>query len=290
MKVVIGGATGYVGSALASSLRAEGHEVVAVSRGGTRVPALAATVAWDRLRGAVEGAAAVVNLAGASLGAPFWSERRKQEIRASRIETTRALAEAIRDAVDPPGVYVTASGIDYYGNSGESLVDEAAPAGTSFLADVCADWEAAADAAPVRRVAVRTALVLGPKAPALRTMALPFRLFLGGPLGDGRQYFPWIARDDLVGLYRLAIDEATLEGPLNAVAPELLRQRDAASVFGRVLHRPALLPTPAFVLRLALGDQADLLLHGQRAVSAKLGGFTFAAPTLREALERSFRG
>ncbi len=229
-----------------------------------------------------------MNLAGASIGTPFWTAPRKAAIRSSRLETTRALVAGIDAAAARPRVLVTASGIDYYGDSGEQTVDETLPAGSSFLAGVCTAWEREAAAAPIRQVAIRTALVLGPGAPALRMLALPFRLFAGGPLGSGRQFFPWVELDDLVRIYRLAIDDESLAGPVNAVAPEQLRQREAARELGAVLRRPALLPTPAFVLRLALGEMADLLLHGQRAVSRRLPGFEFRCPELRPALRKAF--
>lgn len=290
MRVALGGGSGYLGRSLTASLAGDGHEVVLLSRRPGRVPGAAAVLPWSEVAGAVEGAAAVVNLAGASIGAPRWTAARKRAIRASRVETTRALAEAIASATRPPTVLVTASGIDYYGDRGEETVDEESAPGRSFLASVCSAWEAAAAAAPVRRVAVRTAFVVGPEAPALRMLALPFRLGLGGPVGGGRQFFPWIALADLVAVYRLAIADERLAGPVNAVAPEQLRQRDAARVLGGVLHRPALLPTPGFAVRLALGEQADLLLHGQRAVSRRLDGFDFSQPELRGALEASLRG
>jgi uncharacterized protein (TIGR01777 family) len=287
LKVVIGGASGYVGGALVAALLGDGHEVVALSRRTAPLAARATRVAWDQLDAALDGADAVVNLAGEPIGAPFWTPRRKQAIRSSRIETTRSLAEAIASSATRPRVLVTASGIDYYGDTGDALADESAPPGRSFLAQVCVAWEAAAAAAPIRHVAIRTSLVIGPGAQALRLMALPFRFFVGGPLGSGRQFFPWIHRDDLVGLYRLALEDGSLSGPLNAVAPEQLRQRDAARELGAVLRRPALVPTPAFVLRLALGEQADLLLHGQRAVSRRLDGFDFRYEELRPALVES---
>ena len=176
-------------------------------------------------------------------------------------------------------------GIDYAGNAGDVVVDETSPPGSSFLAQVCVAWEAAAAEAPVRNVAVRNALVVGRGAHAVRLTALPYRFFVGGPAGGGRQWFPWVHLDDAVRLYRLAIDDESLEGPLDAVAPEQLRQREAARLFGQVLHRPALVPTPGFALRLMLGEQADLVLHGQRAVSRKLDGFEFRYRGLRAALE-----
>jgi hypothetical protein len=282
MKVVIGGGSGYVGRALVSSLRADGHEMVALSR-------QAGGVGWDDAADAVDGADAVVNLAGTSIGGRRWTAARKESILSSRIETTGALVSAIEGAASRPAVLVTASGIGYYGRSGDEVVDEDSPAGNTFLARVCVEWEAAGAAAPVRHVAVRTSLVVGPGAPAVRLMALPFRLFAGGPVGGGRQWFPWIALDDIVRIYRLAIDDAALTGPVNAVAPEQIRQGDAAKEIGTVLHRPSLLPAPAPALRLALGEQAGLILDGQRAVSRRLGSFEFRYRGLRAALEDALR-
>ena len=244
-------------------------------------------VSWDDAPVEVDGADAVVNLAGVSIGGPRWTARRKESIRASRVGSNRALAEAISAAKRRPRVFATASGIDFYGDRGDESIDETSPAGRSFLAGVCLAWEAAAES-PARHVAVRTALVIGPGAQAVRLMALPFKLFVGGPLGNGRQWFSWIHLDDLVRVYRLAIEDDSLAGPVNAVAPEQLRQREAARTFGRVLHRPALLPTPAFVLRAALGEQADLLLHGRRAASNVLEGFDFGYSTLESALREAF--
>jgi uncharacterized protein len=280
VKVVVGGGSGYVGRALVSSLRADGHEVTVVSRS-----AGAGTVAWDDAGEAVDGSDAVVNLAGASIGAPRWTEGRKRSILASRVTTTRTLVHAIESAKRRPGVFVSASGIDYAGDTGDAVVDELSPPGTSFLARVCVAWEQEAAKAPVHQVSVRTALVIGPGAQAVRLMALPFRLFAGGRAGNGRQWFPWVHLDDLVRIYRRAIDDDALTGPVDAVAPEQLRQRDAARELGAVLHRPSFVAAPAFALRVALGEQADLLLHGQRAVSRKLDGLEFRYETLRAALE-----
>jgi uncharacterized protein (TIGR01777 family) len=230
----------------------------------------------------------VVNLAGVSIGGPRWTKSRKAAILGSRVETTRALAGAIVSSGQSPGIFVTASGIDYYGDSGDDVVDESSPAGDSFLGRVCAAWEEAATGAGVQHVAVRTALAVGPKALSIRLMAVPFRLLAGGPVGGGRQWFPWIHLDDLVSVYRLAID-GRLEGPVNAVSPQQLRQGDAARDFGAVLHRPAVVPTPAAAVRLLLGEEADLALHGQRAVSGELGGLDFRYRELRPALESALR-
>jgi uncharacterized protein len=278
VKVVIGGGSGYVGQALAASLLADGHDVSVLSRRADL------SVAWEDAAAEVDGAAAVVNLAGVSIGGPRWTRSRKAAILGSRVETTKALAAAIASAQSPPSVFVTASGIDYYGASGDLTVDEESRPGDSFLSRVCVAWEEAASGSGVPHVAVRAGFVVGPRAPAMRLMALPFRLFAGGPVGGGRQWFPWIHLDDLVAVYRLAIDGG-LEGPVNAVAPERVRQRELARELGAVLHRPAVVPAPAAAVRLLLGEEADLVLHGQLAVSEKLGGFEFRFRRLRAALE-----
>ena len=232
MKIVVAGGSGLIGRALVRSLLVEGHDVVVVTRrpGGRRQ---ARSCGWDDVGAEVDGAAAVVNLAGATIGGRRWTSGRKQTIRASRVETTRTLAAAIEAAAERPHAFVTASGIGYYGDAGDTVVDEDAPPGSDFLAHVCVEWEAAAAGAPTRHVAVRTAFVIGPGATALRLMALPYRLFLGGPLGGGRQWFPWIQLDDLVAVYRLAIGEDGPAGPVNAVAPQQLRQREVADAHGR---------------------------------------------------------
>ena len=306
MKVVIAGATGLIGRALSGALQRAGHDVVALTRdpskGAGSLPAGVRAVAWDATRpgGAwaaeLRGADAVVNLAGATIGPPQrWTAARKRVLTESRVQSNAALVDAIvtLPAGERPGVFVTASGVDYYGDRHDDTpLDESAPAGDSFLAQLCVQWEAAAQRAEslgVRVVMLRTAFVIGRGALALTLLALPFRLFAGGPVGSGRQWFPWIHLDDVVGLYRLVIERDDVRGPINAVTPDVRRERDVAAEIGRVLHRPSLLPAPAFALRLALGEQADLVLHGRRAIPAKAeaAGYQFRYPTLSAALQEA---
>ena len=298
-KVVVAGGTGLIGRALVSALADDGAEVVVLSRrpGREGLPE-ARIVGWDGRTVAADwvrelvGAAGVVNLAGASIGAGRWTRRRKRLILDSRTESTSTLVDAIGSLspAERPPVLVNASGIDYTGD-GEDEVDEDAQPGTSFLARVCVDWEAAARRAEehgVRVVCVRTPFVITRDALALKLLTLPFRLFAGGPLGNGRQWFPWVHMADAVVVYRRAVDDESLRGALNMVAPEVPRQREAAREIGRALHRPSWLPVPAPLLRLALGEQADLLLHGQLARSTKLDTSTFRYTTFAAAAAEAF--
>jgi uncharacterized protein (TIGR01777 family) len=300
-RVVVAGGSGFVGRGLVEELAARGYEVAVLSRRPGRavagLPESARVVGWEAdWAGELPGAAGVVNLAGASIGGGRWTAQRKQAILSSRVETTGRLVDAIRalPASRRPPVLVSASGIDYAGDRGEEPVTEEAEPGDSFLAGVCVAWEDAArraEALGVRVVLMRTAFVFGRGAPAVRLLALPFRLFVGGPLGSGRQWFPWISLEDTVRLYALALERHSLTGPVNAVAPEQVRQRELARELGRVLRRPAVFPTPAPLLRLALGEQADLLLHGQRAEPRKAleAGFEFRHPLLHATLEEALR-
>lgn len=304
MKVVIAGGSGYVGQALAASLRTDAHEVVVFSRhpdaDASGLPAGVRAAGWDartvepRWADELRGASAVVSLAGASIGARRWTLSYRNEIFSSRVSATHALVEAIGGLAERerPRVLVSASGVDYYGDRGEERVTEEGAPGESFLAQVCVQWEAAArraEALGVRVVLARTALVVGRGAPALQKLALPFRLFAGGPLGGGGQWFPWVHLDDAVGLYRLAIERGDAAGPLVLASPTACRQREFAREVGRALGRPSWLPVPAFALRLALGRQADLLLHGRRAEPAKAVGlgYGFRYPELGAALRQA---
>jgi uncharacterized protein (TIGR01777 family) len=292
VRVVVVGATGLIGGALARALVCRGDSVVALSRRGAAGIDGALDMRWDPAEGpppraALVGADAVVNLAGVPIGAKRWTADRKRTIRESRTITTRSLVDAIRDG--GPRVLVNGSAVGYYGPT-EEEVDETAPPGSDFLAETCVAWEREALRAEqhgVRVVRVRTGIVLARDAGALPRMALPVRLFAGGPIGGGRQWLPWIHLDDEVGLLLLALDDPEVSGALNATAPDPVRQRDFARALARALGRPAILPTPALPLRIAMGEMSTLALEGQRAVpsAALAAGYTFVHPEIDGALQ-----
>ncbi len=299
MKIVIAGGTGFLGQPLTIDLIARGHEVVHLSRrGGGAGPAR--TVAWTpnghagEWAAALEGAGAVVNLAGESIAGGRWTAARKQRILESRVLATRSLAAAIAQASTPPPVFVSGSAVGYYGMLGDEVVAEDAKPGRDFLASVCVQWEAeAARAQSVRTrvVNIRTGLVLERDGGALPPMLMPFWFGAGGPVGSGRQWWPWIHRRDWIALVRMAIDNSAISGPMNATSPNPVTNRDFAKALGRAMHRPAFMPTPGFVLKIVLGEMAEaLILSGQRAlpVKAERHGFAFTYPQLEPALSALF--
>jgi uncharacterized protein (TIGR01777 family) len=300
MPIVIAGGSGFLGQALATALAQDGHEVVVLTR---RAPAGShegpSAVAWtpDGSVGPwaaiISGAAAVVNLAGESIAAKRWTAAQKQRNRESRMLATRSLAGAIERAHPPPPVFISGSATGYYGALGDEIATEEHPAGSDFLAHVSLDWEAEAMAAHARTrvVCVRTGLVLARDGGALPKMLPPFRVGAGGPVGSGRQYWPWIHRQDWIDLVRFAIRHPAVTGPLNATAPAPVTNAEFAGALGRALRRPAFMPAPAFALRLLLGEMADaLLLSGQRAVPAKAErlGYTFRFKRVDDALSSIF--
>ncbi len=304
MRVVVTGITGLIGRALTPLLRQDGYEVIGLTRGPSRAANetdLGVPLAhWDGRSnegwGALaDGALAIINLAGENIGAKRWSAAQKSAILDSRRDAARAVMQAVALARTPPRVLIQASGVGYYGRSGEAVVDESAAAGGGFLAGVAALGEAeVADAAKygVRVVCLRTSVVLAQHGGALAKMLPLFRFWLGGPLGNGQAWFPWIHLTDELGAIRHLLKHDDLRGPFNLVAPGIVRQRDFARALGRALHRPAVMPAPAFALKVMLGEMAEeVLLTGQHAVPRKLldSGFHFTYPDLDQALQALFR-
>ena len=304
MRVVITGGSGLIGRAVAAPLAAQGHDVVVLSRDPEKVrglPAGVRAVRWDSHSAAgwetlLEARSAVINLAGEGIADGRWSEERKRRIRASRVDAGRAVVDAVRQAVEEgraPAVVVQASGIGYYGDTGEQEIGENHPPGGDFLAEVSVAWEASTaevEALGVRRVVLRTGVVLDPNGGALAKMLPPFRLGLGGPLGGGRQWFPWIHIADEVGAILFLLATPAVSGPFNLCAPRPVQNRDFSRALAHQLHRPSLLPVPAPALRLALGELAGALLRSQRAIPRRLlaAGYRFRFPELSEALADLF--
>ena len=294
--VAVTGASGLVGSALVTGLTSAGHRVVRVVRGAGAASVAGQRLArWDPESGALEpsalaGADAVVHLAGESVAGGRWTEAKKRRIRSSRVDVTRRLAEALLRLERPPRLLVSASAVGYYGDRGSEILREDSSPGPGFLAEVCREWEAATDPAAragIRVVRLRIGMVLSRRGGALGAMLTPFRLGAGGPVGSGVQWVSWIAIDDLVGAILHALATESLAGPVNAVAPEPVTNRELARTLGRVLRRPALLPLPAVAARLLFGQMADeLLLASARVEPARLRatGFTFRHARLEDAL------
>jgi uncharacterized protein (TIGR01777 family) len=293
VRVLVTGAGGLIGSALIPALAAAGHSVIRLVRARPRA---ADEFRWDPESGLLDPAAladcqAVIHLAGASIAGGRWTRRRKAAIRESRVAGTRLLAGALARALPAPRVMICASAIGYYGDRGDETLDESGGPGEGFLAGVARDWEAAAEpatAAGIRVVQLRQGVVLSLLGGALPRLALPFRLGVGGPLGSGRQWMSWITLDDLVAVYGHTLARPDLAGPVNAVTPNPVTQAEVARTLGRVLGRPSWLPTPAWALRVALGEMgAELLLASQRVSPARLiaTGFAFRHPGLEDALK-----
>jgi len=295
MRIAIAGGTGVLGHALVRALRADGHRVRLL----TRRPRDADDVAWspnpDDKRAQswtseIDGSDAVINLAGESIAGGRWNAARKQAIRDSRLKATGALVLAIANARRRPPLFISASAVGFYGNRGDERLTEDSSPGTDFLADVCRDWERIAlEVAPISRVVrVRTGVVLGRGGGALPPMALPFRLFVGGPVGSGTQYMSWIHIDDWVAMVRWALQTGAVSGPINVTAPTPVTNTDFAHALGHALHRPAFMRTPAFALRVLLGEEMAeaLVLGGQRVLPARAEtmGYSFKYKELESAL------
>ena len=299
MRVAVSGSTGLVGSALVQDLREDGHAVARLVRPATR-SAQPGDVRWDPTAAtidlaALEGVDAVVHLAGETISALRWTTAKRRRIRDSRVGGTDTLARAIASLSRKPAVLVCASATGFYGDRGEEMLDEHSPPGQGFLARACIEWEAAAAPAAeagIRVVFARMAPVVDARSPFVARMRLPAMLGLGGWFGSGRHYWPWVSLDDVVGVYRLALERETLSGPLVVAAPEAVTNREFVKTMGRILRRPAVLPLPSPILRVALGDFArEALLASQRVVPRKLLdiGYEFRQPHLTSALRAALR-
>ncbi|UXY27137.1 TIGR01777 family oxidoreductase [Streptomyces sp. HUAS TT20] len=290
-RIAVAGASGLIGSALVRSLVADGHEVVRLVRRAARG---AQEVCWDPEGQYVDtaglvGCDVVVDLAGAGIGDRRWTDAYKRRIRDSRVLGTAALAEAVAALDEPPRVFVSGSAIGFYGDTGDRAVDETAPPGDGFLPSLCVEWEEAAapaEEAGVRTVCARTGLVVAREGGAWARLFPLFRAGLGGRMGDGRQYWSFIALHDEVAAIRHLIDTEELSGPVNLTAPTPLTNREITAAMGRVLHRPAVLPVPAPVLRSVLGELAGDALGSQRVLPKRLleSGFVFAFPGIEDAI------
>ncbi len=293
MKLVVSGASGLLGSALVPALEADGHEVLRLVR---REPESAVEIEWDPARGSLDaralaGVDAVVNLSGANLDVR-WTEKRKRELVDSRVDTTGLLARTMASAESKPSVFLVAGGVGIYGDRGDEILTEESELGSGFLAGLGKAWEAAAEparAAGIRTVNFRQGVVLSRKGGALAKMLTPFKLGLGGRVGNGKQWWSWVSLDDVVNAYRLALD-SELRGPVNLMSPNPATSAQFTKALGRALGRPTVFPLPGFAVKTLFGERGEaVLLEGQRALPARLldGGHAFEYPELDPALERA---
>jgi len=299
MRAIITGGSGLIGRALAADLAGAGYEVIVLSRTAKTVTGMPpgvtpqkwdgqTTAGWGHL---VEGAKAIINLAGAGIADQRWTPERKLQLRNSRVYPGQAVVEAIEAASNRPEVVIQASAVGYYGPQAENEITEESPGGHDFLADVCRAWEDAvtpiAAQGGVRLAIIRTGVVLSLAGGALPKMALPFKLFAGGPIGSGRQWISWIHIADVVAAIRYLIESETAAGPFNLTAPQPLTNAQFGQVLGRALKRPAFMPTPGLAMKLLFGEMSTVLLDGQRVLPQKLQqlGYSFQYPQLESALQ-----
>lgn len=295
MDVAISGASGLIGTALTASLRADGHRVLRLTRGGITGDDV---IGWDPEAGRIDAPAleeidAIVHLAGEGIGEQRWTDEQKRRIRDSRVRGTAVLAAAVASRERKPNVFVSASAIGYYGNRGDEVLTEQSAPADDFLAEVCVAWEAEtrpASEAGVRTVILRNGIVLDAHGGALAKMLLPFKLGIGGRQGSGKQWMSWITLADEVGAIRHAIDHDSVRGPVNMVAPNPVTNAEFARTLGHVLHRPTVLPTPMLPVKLRFGAELveALLLGSQRVAPAQLQvtGYEFGSPTLEPGLRQ----
>ena len=302
MRIIVTGGTGTIGRALCPALVDDGHEVIVLTRNPqatTGLPEAVRLVGWDGKSAAgwgqlADGAGAIINLAGEGIADGRWSDERKRRIYASRLDAGQAVVAAVSAATTKPQVVVQASAVGYYGPRGDEMLTEASTPGSDYLAHVSFDWEvstAAVERMGVRRAVIRTGVVLANTGGAWPKIVLPFKLFAGGPMGSGNQYWPWIHKEDEVQAILFLVKNAAARGAFNLTAPEPLTNRAFAAALGSVMGRPAFVPAPAFALKIALGEMSTVLLDGQRAIPKKLQdlGFTFTYPTATAAFAELVR-
>lgn len=293
MKILVTGSTGLIGSALIKALQSDGHQITRLIR--TPTSSQEPTVTWDPEAGTIdstglEGLDAVVHLAGESIAQGRWSTARKKRIANSRVQGTTLLAKALAKLKQPPKTLISASAIGYYGDRGDMILREDSAPGTGFLAETSVSWERAAEPAAQAGIRVahpRTGVVLSTAGGALKEILTPFRLGVGGVMGSGKQYWSWVAFDDVIGALQHALQNDEVKGPFNVVAPQPVTNREFVKTLGRVLSRPTIFPAPQFALRMLLGEMADpLLFASARIEPSKLTatGYRFRYPNLEEAL------
>lgn len=298
MRIIVTGGTGLIGRPLTAALVAEGHEVIVLSRNPHAVKNMPAGVrleAWDGKSAAgwgalADGAEAIINLAGESIAGGRWSQERKRLIVSSRVEAGQAVMEAIATAAVKPKTLIQASAVGFYGPHGDEIITEECSAGSDFLAQVCFDWEASTAAATrkfgVRRAVIRTGIALSMEGGAFPSMIMPFKFYVGGPVGSGKQYVPWIHITDEVRAIQFLLANDNAEGPFNLSAPNPVTNKKFGKTVGAVMGKPSLLPAPGFALKIGFGEMATLLLTGQRQIPKRLLdlGFEFKYPDLEPAL------
>ena len=305
MRIVVTGGTGFIGGKLVQELLHRNHTVVLLTRNLAHRPShpegkgVLIALPWDgrtmgRWASEIDGADAIINLAGEPIAAGRWSKARKTRIEKSRIDATRTIVDAIHRSQQKPKVLISGSAVGYYGNVRSGEATEDGSASNDFLGRLCVRWEEEATKATmdsVRVVLLRTGIVLAGDGGALPRMIMPFKFFAGGPIGSGKQWMPWIHRDDEIRAIIFALENENISGPINLAAPAPVTMKEFATTLGQVLHRPSWAPVPGFVLKGVLGEMSEMLLTGQRAVPKKLcdTGFTFTFSTLRDALNAILR-
>ncbi len=302
MKVIIPGGTGLLGTALSENLVRDGYEVIVLSRHPEQasLPDGVKAVYWDARTGQgwvdeANGADVIVNFAGENLSSGLWTAKRKERFLSSRVNAGLAVDDAIEHTLKKPGLVIQASGIDYYGPHGDETLTEASPPGNSYLANLCRTWESTTekvDQFGVRRVILRTGVVITPKGGALPLISLPFKFFVGGPVGSGKQWISWIHIQDEIRAIRFLMEHPEAHGAYNLTAPNPVTNREFGKALAKVLGRPFWFPAPARALRLVLGELASIVLNGQRVLPARLqeAGFQFDFPTVEGALSNLYQG